>query len=361
MLALLLPSGSRSSAQKPEEFKGSFQVITRFSGFQVTTQAGSKVILWTSPPMRSAKPWNELVLSWNARTPGASGCEFRSRAKTSGHWTPYYSLGRWAEQTNAFLRQSVAGQKDADGEVLTDVLRLSQAAQEFQVRAELTPDNDGTTPTLRALGVSLINTAEASTPRPADSSVWGGRLEVPQSSQHAHPEGKAWCSPTSLSMVLRYWSARLRAPELDQEAPATARAVFDPVWGGTGNWPFNTAYAGEFESLFAFVVRLRDLRDVEDLIARKIPVILSVDLNALRERTRKQIEGHLVVAVGFTAKGDVWVNDPDTPHPPIPGRTVLRVYPREAVERAWTASHRTIYLVQPSTEPMPSLPADSAQ
>ena len=39
-----------------------------------------------------------------------------------------------------------------------------------------------------------------------------------------------------------------------------ARATYDKAYAGTGNWPFNTAYAAN-RSGKAFVTRLRNLRE----------------------------------------------------------------------------------------------------
>ncbi len=126
-----------------------------------------------------------------------------------------------------------------------------------------------------------------------------------------------------------------------------AAGVYDAVWGGTGNWPFNTPFPGRLDALQAYVTRLSDLRAVEDLIARKIPVVLSVSLNRLRQKPQKGEDGHLVVVTGFSASGDVWINDPDTTYPYLPERPVNRLHPRSAVDAAWSASQRTVYVIQP--------------
>ena len=84
-------------------------------------------------------------------------------------------------------------------------------------------------------------------------------LDVPAYSQMTHrghfPQwgggGQAWCSPTSLAMVLGYYGALPPAPSWvppghpDPWVDATARAVFDHGYDGTGNWAFNTAYAAQ--------------------------------------------------------------------------------------------------------------------
>ena len=205
-------------------------------------------------------------------------------------------------------------------------------------------------PRLKLVAVSFLNTELTAPARAPTRRVWGTNLKVPGTSQHAYDGGKVWCSPTSLSMVLSYWANRLHRPELRIDVPEVAAGVFDPVYGGTGNWPFNTAFAGRFQGLQAYVARLPDLRSVEELIARKIPVVISVSISRLRERPMKGDDGHLVVVTGFNADGDVWINDPDTPYPLVAARPVNRLHARRVVEAAWATSHRTVYLIEPHSK-----------
>ena len=58
-----------------------------------------------------------------------------------------------------------------------------------------------------------------------------------------------------------------------------ARRTYDASYEGTGNWPFNTAYAAS-RGLHAFVTRLRSLAEAETLVAAGIPVIASVSFSA---------------------------------------------------------------------------------
>ena len=83
---------------------------------------------------------------------------------------------------------------------------------------------------------------------------------------------------------MSFWSRTLNRPELDLDVTEIAKAVYDPVWQGTGNWPFNTAYAGSYPGMRAYVTRLTDLAELEDWIADGLPVALSVCLNRLSGR-----------------------------------------------------------------------------
>lgn len=334
----------------------SFLAITQFNGFTRSVQVDPPQTLLESPVFQAASPWNELLLSWNVRAPGGGSVEFEAQALHGSLGTKFYSLGRWAEQTNGLHRQSVKGQKDADGDVLTDVLRLVTPADRFRLRVHLRAGTNGALPELVRLGVSAIHTNDVLRPgRDANKRAWGHVIAIPETSQHAYNGGKVWCSPTSLSMVMRYWSKSLCESTLDQDVPHTAAGVYDPAWGGTGNWPFNTAFAGKYSPLSAYALRLRDLRDLEDYIARDIPVILSVSLGRLRGRAPFRDDGHLVVLVGFTPQGDAWIHDPDSPVPPVPGKSVRRLCSRENLERGWAASRRTVYILQPAGNPPPSL------
>src|SRR5205085_12613026 len=96
---------------------------------------------------------------------------------------------------------------------------------------------------------------------------------------------------------------------VDPQVDFAARGVYDWNYHGTGNWPFNTAYAAS-RGLSAFVTRLRSLAEAERFIAAGIPVIASVSFSsgALSGAPIASTAGHLLVIVGFTSTGDVVVN-----------------------------------------------------
>ena len=113
-------------------------------------------------------------------------------------------------------------------------------------------------------------------------------------------------------MVLSRWAEVLYRPEMNQTVPQVAAAVYDQGYAGTGNWPFNTAFAGSFSGMRSYVTRLDDLSEVEDWIAAGIPVILSTRWDWLKPGRLPDVDGHLVVCIGFTENGDVVINDPAT-------------------------------------------------
>jgi hypothetical protein len=172
--------------------------------------------------------------------------------------------------------------------------------------------------------------------------------------------GEAWCSPTSTSMVLAYYES-LPAPSTyrwvdptyaDPWVDQAARSTYDYSFDGTGNWPFNTAYAAGLTG-HAFVTRMRSLQDAERFVAAGIPVVASIAFGPgqLDGAPISSTNGHLLVIVGFTSTGDVVVNDPAAPR----NRGVRRTYDRAQLEAAWLRGSGGLgYVVTDGAHPLPA-------
>lgn len=274
-------------------------------------------------------PFTELLPSWNAAAPSGSSVTLEVRARIGTRWTKYFSFGRWTEGD---ARASLNGQKDADGDVLTDTLRLAKPANAFQYRVTV-----GANASVRLVTFTTTN-GRAEPGGASNRAAWGKVLNVPARSQLAFQGGDGWCSPTSVSMVLAYWGKNVTVPE-------AARGTFDKVYEGTGNWAFNAAYAGTF-GFAAYATRLAGLADVERLVLAGVPPILSIAWKAgeLPGASLPSTNGHLLVVVGFEKDGDVVVNDPYAKTDAL----VRRVYPRAIFERLWLrASNGTAYVIAP--------------
>jgi len=324
--------------------------IADFSEFSRSPGTTNNELILLSPEITAPIDWNELVVSWNV----SSGAHLKveARAFYPHHATQYYIMGLWSEDPEQFPRRSVRRQQDQDGTVRTDTLVLSNLTRKVQIRLTI-GGGTGQRP-LKFLGLSFCNSTVPATALPPNRAAWGKVLPVPERRQGEYEGGGGWCSPTSLSMVLAYWSERLHRPELNHTVPEPARAIADGTRGGTGNWPFNTAYAGQYPGMLAYVTRLRDIAELEDWIAVGIPVIISVSSYLTSDRTSGHDNGHLIVCVGFTDQGDVVTNDPG-----VSVRRNIRarrVYAREKVVNAWKKSKNTVYLVYPKTAKVPADP-----
>jgi hypothetical protein len=288
--------------------------------------------------------WDELIVSWNVEKAGYLTVE--ARALWPDHASRYYTLAHWSTDTAKHPRESVLHQKDEDADVSTDTLVLKAPCERMQLRLTLGADQ-GLKPKLKFVGLCFANTRATPEPLPPNQRAWGKTLAVPERSQMDYPNGKVLCSPTTMSMLLSFWSQTLSRPELDCNVPQVATGVYDSNWRGTGNWPFNTAFAGGYPGIRSYVSRLSDISELEAWIASGIPVGLSLCYDKLRGKQGPP-NGHLVVCVGFTSEGDPIINDPGT------SRNVRKTFPRRNLTDAWAVSHNTVYLVYPDSAKIPT-------
>jgi hypothetical protein len=224
----------------------------------------------------------------------------------------------------------------------TDTLKLHDYAQAVQLRITLSSDPAA----LKFLGLAFCDSLAERSVLPPNKSAWGKTLNVKERTQADYPEGiSEWCSPTSMSMLMSFWSSKLNRIDLEYDVPEVARGVHDPNWPGTGNWPFNTAFVGAHKGIRAYVARFSDVSELEDWIEAGIPVAISVSYGYLKGRPERA-NGHLVVCIGFDENGNIVVNDPGR-------RMVRQVYLRENLIKAWAESENTVYLVYPEKWKVP--------
>lgn len=281
---------------------------------------------WTGP-VTGAAPFDWAVASWNGAGDRIEVCV---RVRMEGAWSPWFSFGRWSSEGS---RGSVAGQEHPPfGRLATDTLLLSRPADAYQLRVSL---RGGVLARLWLAAAVASHRSE----EPPFTPAWGVDLDVPRRSQMVYPGGgNVWCSPTSLAMVMAYYGHDESIPD------ATVPGVYDPVYDGHGNWPFNTAYAGT-RGFLAYVDRFGGFADLERCIARRRPVIASVayDPAWLPNVPIPRTAGHLLVVRGFTREGDVIVNDPAADD----DRGVRRVYRRDLFRRAWLDRGGVVYVLAP--------------
>ncbi len=345
-LVLLLCAWSSSSRAATFDARGNqFIGFEHFSAFEKSRGSKPGETVLTSPVLVARLSWQELIASWNADTPDGAYLKVEVRALYPTSATKYYTMGLWSSNPGRHPRESVRGQGDADGTVETDTLTLARPSVRFQVRVTLGGD-DVQRPSLKFLGVSLTDTNASPAPLSPNQAAWGRLLPVPERSQMRYPNGKVLCSPTTVSMLLGFWAESLKRPDFDRDVPELASAIYDTQWKGTGNWAFNMACAGSQRGLRAYVTRLSDVAELEEWIAAGMPVGLSLCYDRLRDKGPGP-NGHLVVLVGFTEKGDPIINDPGT------SQNVRKIFPRKNLVYAWSYSRNTVYLVYPENSEIP--------
>jgi hypothetical protein len=350
LFVLLVVTGCRTVSIGSHANYSHFTALTDFSNFNRTqTVSGETVLL--SPEIKSPGKWNQLVLAWNAKPIPGTFLRVEARAIQPGHTTKFFSWGQWSPDDRTFSRYSVTNQKNADGDVRADTLALNQLAEAAQIRLTLGGTN-GALAELKFLGLSFCNTQIKPEPLPPNRAAWGKEISVIERSQQSYPGGSGWCSPTSLSMALARWGSISKRADWHLDAPEVAAGVADHGFKFlTGNWSFNTAFAGSRDGMRAYVTRFSDISELEDWIAEGIPVIISARYDLLQDGRADDFSGHLTVCRGFTKNGDLIINDPWTD---LKVESVRHIYKRENVHRAWATSHNTVYLVYPENTKIPA-------
>jgi len=344
-LALSLSPAVNSGAATVDSRGIQFIPFKSFGPFTRSTGTNTATSMLTSPELSTRIRWDELIVSWNAEMSSGTSLKLEARAIYPGRATKWFNLGLWSTDPEKRPRKSVKGQRDADGNVETDTMVLEQPTDKVQVRITLIGERRKK-PKLKFLSLSLLDSTASRATLPPNRTAWGKVVDVPERSQMAYENGGVLCSPTTVSMLLAHWSYQLGRPGLNCDVPEVVSGVFDPVWGGTGNWAFNTAYAGSFRGMRAYTTRLSDVSELEGFIARGIPVGLSLCYNRLRGKSREP-SGHLVVCVGFTKDGDAILNDPGT------SKNVRKIFPRANLIDAWAYSKNTVYLIYPVNTRLP--------
>jgi len=318
---------------------------------------GSYQVGEATSPVTATFGFTEAIASWNADTPSGTWVETWIRAEIAGRWTKWYSLGVWASGDTDVRRHSVRLQGDTDGFVATDTLVLNgkkaPPATAYQTKLQLfkTP-TAAATPSVRFLSVATSTAApDPGALEPSSGVGWNTLLAVPEHSQMVYPDGgNVWCSPTSVSMVLAYWNPYIgtdpaHTGPIETRVRTTVEGVYDWIYDGHGNWPFNTAFAAT-EGMEASVARFTSMNDVEEWVAAGVPVVFSWawKKGEVTGSAVSSSDGHLAVIVGFDGAGNPIVNDPASPT----NEGVQRTYNRAELETVWLrASGGTVYLIYP--------------
>jgi len=310
----------------------------------------------TSPEIATAFDYKEAIASWNASTPDGSWVEVQFRTQYGTRWSKWYVLGVWASNYSTIERHSVNLQGDSDGFVAVDTFVSSAkraTTNKFQLKLRLFSAN-GAIPSVKNASVAYSTAApKKASASTGDFNYWNTLINVPECSQMVYPDGgEVWCSPTSTSMVLAYWDNYVGPCE--PRVRAAVDGVFDWVYDGHGNWPFNTAYAAT-QGNEGYVARLTSLATAEKYVAAGVPVIMSIAWGNgdLTGSDIGSTNGHLFVLVGFDAAGNPIVNDPASPA----DSTVQRTYLRSELEPLWLeASGGTVYLIYPQGWSVPTVP-----
>jgi hypothetical protein len=311
----------------------------------------------TSPAIPTAFGFKEAIASWNAATPPGTWIETQIHAQIGSRWTKWYNLGIWASDDSTIERHSVNLQGDSDGFVGVDTLVLTgkkTSAQAFALKFRLFSADGSAVPSVTNASVAYSTTpVKPGTVSAGNQANWNTLIDVPECSQMVYEDGgEVWCSPTSTSMVLGSWD--IQTGPCEPRVRAAVDGVFDWLYNGHGNWPFNTAYAA-FLGLEGYVARFTSLTQVEEWVKAGVPVVVSFawKKGELTGAGVPSSNGHLAVIIGFDSTGNPIVNDPAH----ATDEEVRQTYLRSEFEPLWLgASGGTVYLIYPAGTEVPVIP-----
>lgn len=332
------------------------------SGGSLVMKPGTTSGVWQSPWVTGSARY--AVPSWNvASAPAGSSVNVWVRVRQGSKLSGWKFMATWRHDTTKGPRTSYGSQSDALASVATDQVEARPGVTwtGWQMKVELRRAKASAAgPRISALHLAASNLGKRTIAKSKTTMTRTIDLKVPRFSQMVHRGhfrewgggGNVWCSPTTTTMLLKYLGKGVyRRPaqrvmgtnERDAVVDYAAKSTWDSGYRGAGNWSFNMAFASRYGTT-ASVRRLADLRDVEALVKKGIPVGASIAFGKgkLSRAPISSTPGHLVVIRGFTKKGHVIVNDPAA----ASNASVRRVYWRAQFERAWLGgSGGVVYVV----------------
>ena len=269
--------------------------------------------------------FKNLILSWNATTPIGTYIEIYCRVLVKNNWSKWLNIATWCTYSDKFSGKSDTSDHIACVNADTLLVKGSKnRGTAFQYKINFITKNPNSSPSVRLISASLKIIDENLTNNKISFynetehkiSTFEGILNVIKYSQMTKDPkiASVMCSATSSSMVLNYYGVKITPEEV-------AAGVYDSVYDGFGNWPFNTAFISTF-GLESYIQYFDSIADIKKELFNNNPVIVSVryrqpsvhkDLPIISNAPTSYTNGHIIVVTGFireNGKEYVVVNDP---------------------------------------------------
>jgi hypothetical protein len=305
-----------------------------------------KYLLWSES---KTILFNQLVFSWNSKRPGSGYFTFEVQARDTEtkKWYKWHEAAHWGNGIQRTLYDN-AKQDSVKTSTSYVYVRLelpkNHLADAFRIRVKT--KNGAELGLIKQLAVSLSNFSLFS-PELAENYYTRDYRSI---TIHAVPvycqmilddlRADSMCSPTSLAMLVAYFLQK------DIDPLNFAYKVYDPGLDAYGNWLLNIAHAYEVTGSRAYfsVARLASFAQLYQLLAKKIPVVVSVRGALLGAPKPSYDSGHLLIVVGYDSRTrSVLCHDPAAPDK----SSVVRSYNLENFLGAWERSHRLAYCAEP--------------
>jgi hypothetical protein len=302
--------------------------------------------IWEEP---WTKPFNELIISWNAKRPKVGKYTFYVSLK-NGKWSPWKRLAEWG----AGSQKTFVNTKDRFIHTKHVRVETQRKVRARGFRVKVVTKNGAPLESVKALFASLSRLNQFhidSFPYHFSSKLI---KNVPRCSQMwvDHERCGDFCSPTSTSIIVRYLNQKMdgnkkkKYLQLRGQVKSFAKRTHDDSYLDIhGNWILNVAEAYGDTGCRAFfkTVRLNSFKELYGYLRRNIPVAVSVR-GWLKGGYKNYKDGHFIVVVGWNQKKQaVLCVDPVFRN----ARKMLRAYRVKDFMKAWGRSKNLSYIAMP--------------
>ncbi len=283
----------------------------------------------------SCDPFNEMIVSWNAKYPEQGDYLISLSLHIDGEWTPWMPYAQWGNEKKTTFDHFP---QDFPVHVYQDTAEVfdGKKATGFRLRVEPVAGAD-----LFRFYALHANTSDCTQqlPSPELQTYRSVCLDISGLSQVAldHPRHLDLCSPSSTAAVVRFL---LKKSPIDPIA--FAEGVRDQEFDIYGNWVFNVAEAWRYlgHRWEVYVARLDSFDPIMQALYARTPVVVSVR-GPLPGAPFPYKSGHLMVVRGYNAETqEVYVMDPAYPT----DDETLVTYPLDGFLEAWNRRGRIAYL-----------------
>ena len=245
-------------------------------------------------PIYTTEAFSDLVGSWSAITSKETGSiELQYRVRVDDKWSDFVTYGKWRYGDKNYNKDEVT--KDGLIEMETDIISVlkNNKGNAYQYRVQFNRTEEQESPKLLLVSTAIdIEKDDVFPTNVSNQKVY----DVPKLYQYEVPSiGGSICSPTSTTMLLKYYGHNFENMGYKYEHEYMAHAVFDHGSVIYGNWVYNVAVMGAVGE-FAYVKRFTGPYELVEHLDNVGPVALSVKGNMQGIYTTG---GHLLVCKGY--------------------------------------------------------------
>ena len=280
--------------------------------------------------------FNQLLVYWNGKKPEIGYWQIKAKVRNAStkKWSKYITLMNWSLINKSCL--DTKNDLDLKNYYVRLELKNNTKADAFEILIEA--KNGANLKDLDLIGATVSDLTEfKSTIDYKKKYILNKKITLTKISQFKvnHKDFDRICSPTSLTMVLKYLTDKNIDPI------KTANQVYDSALDSYGSWQFNVAYASELlrPNYFVHLKRLKNFQDILDNIKNNLPVIVSVR-GEIKDAPRPYNRGHVMVVAGYNDKKKLVIcYDPAFDN----NYKVLKNYPLHSFLKAWNKSNCLAY------------------